>query len=277
MRGIAGLYDERLRVGKNSPYGKGLKLVYNSVYGKFAQSVGNPKYGNSIYASLTTSGCRTMILDAIATHPRGTHAVVMVATDGVYFTSPHPHLETSQDLGAWTETTHGNLTLFKPGVYWDDETRRRINRGEDPSFKARGISARAFAHSLSSVDDHFKQWPARYPAERDPAGPREGWYPKVTFRSGFSMITAVQALQRGKWFLAGAVGTQELTQDADPIGKRHSGYYEDGIYWSRPFKDGGPGGDESTPYDRRFGQPDPDEYGINEDGTVKDQWAALLR
>lgn len=277
MRGIAGLYEERLRIGKNSPAGKGYKLVYNSVYGKFAQSVGDPKYGNAFYASLVTSGCRAMILDAIATHPEGTNAVVMVATDGVYFTSPHRNLEICEKLGAWEETTHRNLTLFKPGVYWDDNARERIAKGDDPSFKARGISARQFGGQLAAIDAHFAGWPGRYPAERDPAGPRDGWYPKVTFTSGFSMITAVQALQRGKWFLAGAVGQQELTQDADPIGKRHSGYYEDGVYWSRPFKDGGPGGIESVPYERRFGQPDPDEYGINEDGTVKDQWAAMLR
>jgi hypothetical protein len=90
------------------------------------------------------------------------------------------------------------------------------------------------------------------------------------------MVTCQQALQRGKWGIAGSVGTAELTQDADPIGKRHSGYYEDGIYWSRPFKDGG-NRVESYPYDKKFGQPDPKEFGINDDGTVKDQWAQMFR
>jgi hypothetical protein len=275
MRGIAGLYEQRRRAGKNTSAGKAYKLVYNSVYGKFAQSTGEPKFGNGLYASLITSGCRTMILDAIATHPKGTHGVVMVATDGVYFTSPHPHLEVGPELGSWEQATHSNLTLFKPGVYWDDATRERIAAGHDPAFKARGISARAFAASLSDIDSHFAGWPDRFPEERDPDGPRAGWYPKITFQSGFSMITCQQALQRGKWFLAGAVSDQKLTQDADPITKRHSGYYEDGIYWSRPYPDGGPE-IESTPYDRRFGQPDPDEYGINDDGSVKDQWAKLI-
>jgi hypothetical protein len=276
MRGIAGLYDERLRVGKNTSQGKALKLVYNSVYGKFAQSVGEPKYGNAFYASLITSGCRTMILDAIATHPEGSHGVLMVATDGVYFTSRHSALPVSNRLGEWEETNHSGLTLFKPGVYWTDKTREAIAKGDDPSFKARGIAAKEFAQQLGAIDDHYKQWPELYPLERDPEGPREGWHPSITFKSGFSMITCQQALQRGKWFLAGAVGTQELTQDADPILKRHSGYYEGGIYWSRPYKDGGPHL-ESVAYDRRFGQPDPDEYGINEDGTVKDQWAEALK
>jgi hypothetical protein len=276
MRGIRGLYDERLRVGKNSPHGKGLKLVYNSVYGKFAQSVGDPKYGNALYASLVTAGCRTMILDAIATHPRGTDSVCMVATDGVYFTSPHPVLPISSRIGDWSESIHQNLTLFKPGVYWDDNTRERIADGRDPAFKARGISAKAFAPMLEDVDRHFDQWPDDFPRERDPHGPREEWYPKVTFQSGFSMVTCQQALQRGKWDTAGFVSDVELTQDADPITKRHSGYYEDGVYWSRPFANGGPR-IESYPYDRRFGQPDPEEYGITDDGTVKDQWARMFR
>lgn len=277
LRGIAGLYEERLRIGKDTPHGKGLKLVYNSVYGKFAQSVGNPKYGNAIYASLITSGCRTMILDAIGTHPEGTNALVMVATDGVYFTSQHPGLDIGEELGAWSQAAHRNLTLFKPGVYWDDSTRDRIQRGDAASFKARGISAKAFSGSIAAIDNLFGQWPDRYPHERDPHGPRNGWYPKIEFRSAFSMITCQQALQRGKWFLAGAVDDVKLTQDADPIGKRHSGYYEGGIYWSRPFKDGGPDGIESTEYDRTFGQPDPDEYGITDDGTVKDGWAKMFR
>jgi hypothetical protein len=276
MRGIAGLYDERLRVGKNSPHGKGLKLVYNSVYGKFAQSVGDPKYGNAIYASLVTAGCRTMILDAIATHPEGTNAMVMVATDGVYFRNRHSGILLGSELGAWEESVHSGLTLFKPGVYWDNDTRQRIRDGGSAAFKARGISARAFGPMLASVDRHYDQWPHEYPGERDPDQSRDGWYPKVTFQSGFSMVTCQQALQRGKWFRAGAVSDVELTQDADPIGKRHSGYYEDGVYWSRPFPDGGPR-IESYPYDKRFGQPDPDEYGINDDGTVKDQWARMFR
>jgi len=276
LRGIAGLYDDRLRVGKNTPAGKARKLIYNSVYGKFAQSIGDPKYGNAFYASLITSGCRTMILDAIATHPEGAYSVVMVATDGVYFTSRHPGLNIGDSLGSWEENPHTGLTLFKPGVYWDDRTRKAIQAGSDPAFKARGISAKAFAGQLSEIDSHFSRWPGRYPHERDPDGMREGWFPKVVFESGFSMVTCQQALQRGKWFLAGSVGSQKLVQDADPIGKRHSGYFQDGIYWSKPFTDGGPRL-ESWPYDKRFGQPDPEEYGINEDGTVKDQWAKMIQ
>jgi hypothetical protein len=41
-----------------------------------------------------------------------------------------------------------------------------------------------------------------------------------------------------------------------------------GIWRSFPH----PGGEESVPYDKAFGQPDPDEYGITDDGTVRDSW-----
>jgi hypothetical protein len=85
----------------------------------------------------------------------------------------------------------------------------------------------------------------------------------------FSMITAVQALQRGKWFLAGAVSETEISQDADPVTKRHSGTFEEGVYWSRPYE--GWWEEESTPYNGED-QPDKEEYGITDDGYVRDHW-----
>lgn len=279
LRSIVGLYDKRLRVGKNTPAGKGYRLIYNSMYGKFAQSIGKPKYGNSIYASLITSGCREMILDAIATHPKGAMAVVMVATDGVYFTTSHPGLALSNKIGEWEETKHSNLTLFKPGVYWDDRARDSIRDGGSPVFKARGISAASFAKSIAEIDEQFSRWEGTYPSERDPAADREGWYPQIVFRSGFSMVTCQQALQWGKWSMAGRVGEAVLMQDADPVAKRHSGEYDEehDIYWSAPYRQRTPF--ESTPYDKTFGQSveDPEEYGITPDGTVLDAWKGMLR
>ena len=269
LRGLSGLYDARMAVGKNTPEGKAYKLVYNSMYGKYAQNVGEPKYNSYLYAGLITSGCRTAILDAIATHPKGANDVLMVATDAVYFRSPHPDLDCSADMGNWEAKARTNLTLFKPGVYWDDDTRQRIRDGRDPSFKSRGVSAKDFAASIGTIDDAFSQWGRQYPAERDPASQRDGWYPRVTFKMGFSMVTAVQALQRGKWFLAGAVSSTEVSQDSDPVTKRHSGTYEDGVYWSRPYE--GWWEEESTPYNGED-QPDKEEYGITDDGYVRDHW-----
>jgi hypothetical protein len=288
LRGLVGLYDHRLRVGKNSTEGKAAKAGYNSVYGKFAQSVGNPRFGNALYASRITSGCRTMITEAIGSHPGGSKNVLMVATDGVYFRDEHPQLALGQAMGEWEAARKDNLTLFKPGVYWDDTARARIVAGEQAAFKARGINATAFAEHLAGIDRAFAAWPERYPHERDPDGPREGWYPKIEYRNGFSMVTCVQALARGTWANAGVIGHagreelsgcdgcdgQHFVQDADPVQKRHSGYYDGKIYRSRPYPDGG-GTIVSQPYKRRFGQPD-DEFGINDDGELISQWARML-
>jgi hypothetical protein len=281
---LSSLYAFRLSAGKNTAAGKAAKLMYNSMYGKLAQSIGEPRYANAFYASLITSGCREMILDAIATHPHGSDCLLMVATDGVYFRHPHGNLPISNRLGEWEEAIHENLTLFKPGVYWDDSARVRISEGASPNFKARGINAREFAGSIRGIDDHFSRWADTYPPERDPDGDREGWFPKVEFTSGFSMVTALQALRRGKWDLAGTISDARLVQDSDPISKRHSGVYVQGIYKSYPYPNGGiperesePGTiSESHPYDKRFGQPDNEEYGINDDGSVMDEWTGML-
>lgn len=274
LRELAGLYSERLRVGKNTPEGKAYKIIYNSVYGKFAQSVGNPKFGNSLYASLITSGTRTMILDAIAEHPEGTNALVMVATDGVYFRTRHDRLDIGIQMGQWEEKEKGQLTLFKPGVYWDDSVREQIRNGENPRFKSRGISARALAQEIANIDRDFSRWNER--------GGLQEW-PSVRIDSSFSMITPLQALQRGKWELAGTIGHEanelctgcsgaHIVQDSDPVQKRRGPVYKPGDIWrSHPWPDAGTE-TESTPYDKAFGQPDPDEYGVTDDGTVIDGW-----
>ena len=84
LAGLAELFQQRLRVGKSTPHGIGLKLTYNSAYGKFAQSIGTPVFANPVYASLITAGVRAMICDAIATHPNHTDDLLMIATDAVY-------------------------------------------------------------------------------------------------------------------------------------------------------------------------------------------------
>jgi len=231
-----------------------------------------------------------MILDAIATHPRKSDAVVMVATDGVYFTEPHPELPISEKIGEWDVQTKENLTLFKPGVYWDDRARQRIADGDKPEFKARGISTERFAGKIAEIDDWYIRWGRSYPDERDPMGDRRGWHPRVTFSTDFAMVTPGQALQWGRWQDCGTLGHSDihasgcrgcngahLVQDSDPIGKRHSGYYDGSrrIYWSKPYADGGHEL-ESTPYDKTFGSPDPDEYGLNPDGTTLEGFSWLL-
>lgn len=297
MRNIAGLYEKRLEVGKTSPLGKAAKLVYNSGYGKFAQSEGlNPIFGNAIYASLITSGCRTMILDAIGSHPDGRAGVAMVATDAIYFLRPHPTLQCSEKLGEWDYQRKTNLTLFKPGVYWDDATRKRIRDGENPNFKARGFKASDFINALERVDNEFKSWdtiPDKVMEDINRNdlsawGFKTKWkWPAVEFTPTFVMVTALQALQRGKWDQAGTVmglaDAKPVTQDSDPFTKRmrvrRDSFEGRQVYRSMPidYKHG-----PSEPYNKHFGMEDPwsDEYkaqlGETQEGRIMDILAWIL-
>ena len=262
LRGLAGLYEGRLRIGKDTPEGKAYKLVYNSVYGKLAQSLGDPVYANPAYASLITSGCRTIILQAIASHPDKAAAVAMVATDGVYFMSRHPGLDTalSDAMGDWSCSAKHSLTLFKPGVYWDDHSRELINAGKAPRFKARGINAVDFARSIADVDAMFDTWTVD-------AAPNVTW-PVVKFRSRFSQTSVLQALQwtdgikqrglqEGRYrVLAGQIQTgKELEQNSkpeikrNPLALRWDEHY--GVWRTEPWDH--KGWPPSHPYERRFG------------------------
>lgn len=191
LASIRELYQGRLDVGKNSAWGKAKKLIYNSAYGKFAQSIGNPKFGNALYASLITAGCRTMILQAIASHPSGTSALLMVATDSVTFSSPHPNLEINgEKLGAWDYTEHENLTLFLPGMYWDNNTRQKIEEGKAPKLKSRGVPSNDLAAFVPEIDRQFKAGEAM---------------PKVDVPIRFSITTAKLAAARDDWSTCGQV------------------------------------------------------------------------
>lgn len=262
---IATLYNDRLKVGKSSPQGKAMKLVYNSAYGKMAQSVGEPLYGNAIYASLITAGCRSMILEAIATHPQRSAAVVMVATDGVYFTSPHPALDLDPGrLGAWDSAEKRNLTLFKPGVYWDDKARRAVKEGGKLGLKSRGVNERALAGILPDLDRQWaglrRRWQRTPQLKTDP----HGW-PWATISVPFSVISPKQALNRGKWHLCGSVEKMSPREEQSfPKRKRGLRTPEnppDDLIRTRPRRAIGPTGTEvpislgepSTPYEERFG------------------------
>lgn len=280
FRSIAELYADRLRVGKNSPQGKGAKLLYNSCYGKFAQSVGAPQFGNAIYASLITSGCRIQILEAIASHPSGQRAVAMVATDAVFFLEPHPGLPLSTNLGDWECTERTGLTIFKPGVYWDDETRRQVREGDKPKFKARGINAKEFAGHLARVDEWFNAWDS---------GAQPEWV-DVRFDTEFSIVTPLQALMRNKWETAGKNDPKPLTHSSNPQKKR------EGLWWDsqwevwrsgyrsqpRDIVTGKLGDVKSHGYQRRFGAEDPfsdetrESFGVTEDGLMVNGFRAML-
>lgn len=249
------LYTQRLRVGKNSPEGKAYKLIYNSAYGKHAQSIGSPRFANSVYASLITAGCRTMILDAIATHPTKTESLLMVATDGVYFHEPHPSLDISAgELGKWDYSEKENLTLFMPGLYWDDTTRIRLRNGQSPKLKSRGISAKDLAVRIEELDTLFHDFDGTK-------------WPSLEIPIDFQMVSCVQALVRNKWTNAATLvdGDQKVIS-ANPSSKRFPMANWNGSYW---VTSNYPAADklDSTPYDKTFGKSEP--LGDSPDGELE--------
>lgn len=298
LREMADLYIERLRVGKDTPFGKGSKTVYNSGYGKFAQSIGEPMFGNAVYAAAITSGCRTRILGAIATHPGGVDNVAMVATDAVFFLDPHPGLRVSDRLGDWSYAERSNLTLFKPGVYWDDTARAKVAAGAVATFKARGINAADFSRELARIDDEFRSWSSDPPPiQDDSTGEKVSGWPEVEFAPSFAMVSALQALMRNDWSQAGLVESpgQKVTQSSNPHQKRTGIRYDPvrGVYRSEaPWFGQGSGwhrrnGENvlqvrSSPYAKRFGMEDPwseeslSQWGIDYDGYVGDAYRFLV-
>jgi hypothetical protein len=294
-RRVANLYMKRLAVGKKTPLGIAAKLIANSEYGKFAQTIGEYlKFSNPVYASLITAGCRTMILEAIASHPKGKSDVAMVATDGVYFLSPHEALSLSDRLGEWNYQRRENVTLFKPGVYWDDDARREIAEGNTPHFKARGIKASDFANEIGRIDREFDNWrTTNKPPPVELMGLKLKGWPEVKFVASFSMVTPLQALQRNNWQLAGYVEeNKEFTQSSNPGDKRTDAWIDDnGICRTEPLWFGEGSGTymeppdyelildvQSTPYAKRFGLEDPwsdesmQEGGITPDGYAGEEY-----
>ncbi len=264
LAAIAELYEGRLKIGKNSPAGKARKLIYNSAYGKHAQSVGEPVFGNAIYASMITAGCRKMIVDAIASHPHGAQDLLMVATDSVTFRTPHTMLDIdSQRLGAWTGNEHRNLSLFMPGVYWDDDTRARLSEGDDPALKSRGIAARDLARRIDRLDKAWNRFP------------RDGW-PRLIIPIGFQLISPRQALARNDWTLCGRVVTNgRRIISADPVTKRLAGSPGRSLPYMRA------GELASTPYEEQFGEEAAEiaegEFGDHPDMPIVALLPALFR
>jgi hypothetical protein len=274
FREVRDIYKRRKEVGKDTPLGIACKLVPNSLYGKFAQSVGNPKFGNPIYASRTTSGCRKLILNAIATHPNKTEDVLMVATDGVYFKTPHPALPVSGELGDWEMAEKEDMTLFKPGMYWDAKARAAIRAGEAPVFKARGVNAVAFGKSIPTVDRLFRHLReslmdgekleiSEWSVERTWYECPDRW-PEANFPISFMLTTPVQALARGKWETAGEIITDRNgVHCSNPYLKRSRGY-ADGEWvtktlfrrYIRSMPRQNDPYEPSYPYEKRFGMED---------------------
>ena len=245
---LRGLYEERKRVGKNTPPGRAIKLVLNSMYGKFAQSAGEAPYGNPIYATMITSHCRTAMLEAIGTHPVGADHVAMIATDGIYFRSKHRQLDAIAEndvLGGWERAEKQNLTLMKPGVYWDDKS--RVKDKDKFKIRSRGIPAAVLWENIERLDREFQDY---YESGCTTS------LPQIEMTIPFSFITPKSALARNNWALCGQVIWEEdpeakRVDKATVVPKRTDPYTRgDYVRTKRP-----PAwtGLETEPYDKTFG------------------------
>ncbi len=249
LKALAGLFDERIRVGKATPHGKALKLVYNSCYGKMAQSIGEPRYANPIYASIITSDCRIRLLQAIGTHPDGENSLLMTATDGIYFSTPHPDMpdpaHNVERLGDWESATKSNLTLMKPGVYWDDKARTAIAAGKSAKLKSRGISGAVLQKHIGDIDQQFRDHISG-----------DAPLPTIHLRSPFNIVSPRLALARGKWHTAGKVEYDLERTDSAVIWpkRRNTVRATDTLLRSfAPDNREYPGSWESHPYNKHFG------------------------
>lgn len=272
LANLARLYEYRRTIGKDTAAGKAAKLIYNSAYGKFAQSIGNAPFGNWIYASLTTSGCRSMILDAIATHPGGTRACEMVATDGIFFTTPHPTLPISENLGDWEQSEKEGLVLYKPGFYWDAESKGKA------TYRSRGIRAADFADQIPAIERDFDRILAK--AHRAGAQCIDTQWPAARFNVSFSITSPLVALRRNDWSQAANVSTDnQFLQGSDPRDKRVPlPFYDETrgvpILRTMPYVNH-ESGLSSRPYDKQYADsafPSDDELGITPDGDVAMEW-----
>jgi hypothetical protein len=276
FRAIKELYHTRMEVGKKTPRGKAKKLVYNSAYGKTCQSIGSPKWANVVYASRITSGCRKKILEAVGTHPRGARDLLMVATDGVVFASPHPLLEKSSrdmrvrdgfpmkdHLGEWERKDYKDLALFLPGIYWDEESRSAIETNRrlreeyegreeemimklhDSKLHSRGIGPADLAAYVPEIE---RQWESGVP------------FPTVSVSLGFCFTGAKIAAYRLAWDTAGRVMEDE-TKEMKAASVASKRYIKGHLpkfrgAWRSSTCDESYTGLGSYPYDKNFGDPE---------------------
>jgi len=186
----------------------------------------------------------------------------MVATDGIYFTTPHPSLNLHPtQLGAWEETFKPNMTQLMPGVYWDDKTREAINKGGHPKLKSRGINAKDLAAQIDELDYLFSA------AHASLANGGAYEWPTLHIKQRFMLESAKMALQRNKWHLAGKVYRDSIrVVSSNPQTKRVPEAYRCVAGYNRTPVYPIVGEGVTTPYHRSFGyHPETDSY-VDRDG-----------
>lgn len=226
---IDDVYRKRIEVGKGNK-GYALKLAINSLYGKMAQSIGAAPWANPVYASLITSGCRAMIIDAYQEDPG---ACVMIATDGIFMTKPVTTVrEHETDLGAWEMTRHDNgIFIVQPGIYFLND-----------DAKTRGVEHVRIASMRPEFEDALRKFIESRGVDH-----------KVTVEVT-NFITARQAITWRKWHLAGTWDKTTRQIGFDWSSKREPyrvSISDDGMIRTYPYE--GSQDEWSVPYSRVIG------------------------
>lgn len=127
------IYEERARLKREGHFGhQSYKLAINALYGKLAQGMGHkgrtPPYRSYVWAGYITAATRAAMLRVAC------EDVAMICTDGIYFTSPQPIIE-SDELGGWEASLVTDAFIAQPGIY--------EGRGEKGEVKrSRGVFAK---------------------------------------------------------------------------------------------------------------------------------------
>jgi hypothetical protein len=270
-------YKKRLEWGKE---GRGIviKLGTNSCYGKTAQSVGEaPPFQSFVWAGMVTSGCRAMLLDAMA-RAGDWREIVMTATDGIVSTRRLRHPDPADtdtaeaaraatlregklklQLGAWEEKElESGVHVVRPGIGFPLDLSVAPKDGD---LKARGIGKSVLARCREEVLAHWREHPGEpFDVERE---------------MFFGMKSSVDppALAKGERLpkrraVYGTWGTQVQRVSYLPFPKRPREVGEDGLLRTWAF-----GRDlHSAPYERLLGG----EPELPPEVLAEREWDALL-
>jgi hypothetical protein len=120
--------------------------------------VAENQYGQAylfVEAGLITAITRARIIEAVGQDPE---AVMMVATDAVFSTSPLT-LDLGKGLGQWEEKLWPDLFIAQPGVYFSPE---KLQAGaETEAFdgvKSRGVKPSVIGEAAPQFLRTFEEW-----------------------------------------------------------------------------------------------------------------------
>jgi hypothetical protein len=167
------------------------------------------------------------------------------------------------------------MTLFQPGLYWSDKSRRQYSNDEEVTIKSRGVSGKYLAPHMARLDDEFAVF-----ADRIAAGTPHDEWPALRIPIPFSMVSAELAIARGKWDTAGVVDTKgERLVSSNPRMKRAGAQpTHDQYVRTTPRSTSSVWGfEESHPYDKLMALSQRTEELVSPDGPLNYELAEYLQ